>query len=94
MKKYLVYFKNKFILATTIFAIYALFLDDNDIFSMISHARKLNRLQASKELVSEKLSSIRHTLHQLKYSSELERYAREQKFFKKDNEDIFVITNE
>jgi hypothetical protein len=94
MKKYLVYFKNKFILATTIFAIYALFLDDNDIFSMISHARKLNRLQASKELVSEKLSSIRHTLRQLKYSSELERYAREQKFFKKDNEDIFVITNE
>ena len=94
MKKYLVYFKNKFILATTIFAIYALFLDDNDIFSMVSHARKLNRLQASKELVSEKLSSIRHTLRQLKYSSELERYAREKKFFKKDDEDIFVITRE
>ena len=94
MKKYLVYFKNKFILATTIFVIYALFLDDNDIFSMVSHARKLNRLEESKELVSEKLSSTRHTLNQLKYSSELERYARENKFFKKDDEDIFVITRE
>lgn len=94
MKKYLVYFKNKFILATTIFVLYALFLDDDDIFSMVGHARKLNRLEASKELVSAKLSSIRHTLHQLKYSSELETYAREEKFFKKDDEDIFVISKE
>ncbi len=94
MKKYFVYFKNKFILATAIFVIYALFLDDNDIFSMVSHAQKLNRLEASKELVSERLTSIRHTLRQLKYSSELERYAREKKFFKKDDEDIFVITKE
>lgn len=94
MKKYLKYFRNKFILATTIFVIYALFLDENDIFSMIGHARKLNRIEESKELVSKKLSGIRYTLKQLKYPSELERYAREKKFFKKDDEDIFVITKE
>ena len=92
MKKYLKYFRNKFVLATTIFAIYALFLDDNDIFSMISHTRKLNRLEASKIEVNEKLISLRSTLKRLKYSAELERYARENKFFKKDDEDIFVIT--
>ena len=88
------FFRNKYIFTTTVFLVFALFLDDNDIFSMVSHARKLNRLEASKELVSEKLTSIRHTLRQLKYSSELERYAREKKFFKKDDEDIFVITRE
>jgi cell division protein DivIC len=94
MKKYLNYFRNKFILATTIFVFYALFLDDNDIFSMVGHARKLNRIEESKEMVSKRLSGIRYTLKQLKYSSELERYAREKKFFKKDDEDIFVITKE
>ncbi len=94
MKKYLVYFKNKFILTGTIFLIYALFLDDIDLFSMISHSNKLRKLEAAKIEVSEKLRKTKYILRQLHYSSELERYAREEKFFKKDNEDIFVISYE
>lgn len=94
MKKYLVYFKNKFILTGTIFVFYALFLDDNDIFSMVSHANKLSNLQEAKIEVSKKLERTRFTLKQMRYTSEVERYAREEKFFKRDNEDIFVITYE
>jgi cell division protein DivIC len=94
MKKYLVYFKNKFILTATIFVFYALFLDDNDIFSMVSHANKLSNLEEAKIEVSKKLEKTRFTLKQMRYTSEIERYAREKKFFKRDNEDIFVITYE
>lgn len=94
LKKYLVPFKNKFILAGTIFIIYALVLDDNDLASMIGHASKLRKLEAAKEEVSKKLAKTRFTLKQLKYTSEVERYAREEKFFKRDNEDIFVVTYE
>ena len=94
MKKYLVYFKNKFILTSTIFVIYALFLDDNDIFSMVTHANKLSNLEEAKIEVSKKLERTRFTLKQMRYTSEVERYAREKKFFKRDNEDIFVITYE
>lgn len=94
LKKYLVPFKNKFILTGTIFIIYALVLDDNDLASMIGHASKLRKLEAAKEEVSKKLAKSRFTLKQLKYTSEVERYAREEKFFKKDNEDIFVVTYE
>ena len=74
--------------------LYALFLDDIDLFSMVSHANKLRRLEAAKKEVSIKLKKTRFTLRQLHYSSEIERYAREEKFFKKDNEDIFVISYE
>lgn len=94
MKKYLQYFKNKYILTSTIFVLYALFLDDNDIFSIISFKRKLNRIEDTKELVSSNLNKTRSTLKKLKYTAELERFAREEKFFKKDNEDIFVISYE
>ncbi len=94
MKKYLVYFKNKFILTGTFFLVYALFLDDIDLFSMIGDARKLNNIEATKLEVSTKLNKTRTTLKQLRYYSEIERYAREEKFFKKDNEDIFVISYE
>ncbi len=94
MKKYLVYFKNKFILTASIFVVYALFLDDNDIFSMVTHANKLSNLEEAKIDVSKKLQRTRFTLKQMRYTSEIERYAREKKFFKRDNEDIFVITYE
>jgi len=92
--KGLKYFKNKFVFTGVFFIVYSLFLDDNDLFSMISHQSKLNKLEASKEEISHKLKQTRFTLDQLKYTSELERYAREEKFFKKVDEDIFVVSYE
>ncbi len=94
MKKYLVYFKNKFILTSSFFFVYALFLDDIDVFSMINDANKLKNIETTKLEVTSKLVKTRTTLKQLRYYSEIERYAREEKFFKKDNEDIFVISYE
>lgn len=92
MKKYLLYFKNKFILTLTIFGIYFLFLDDTDIFSIVGHEIKLRNLKESKLETKEKLDSTTNLLKQLKYSSEIEKFAREKKMFKKDDEDVFVIS--
>lgn len=92
--KYLHYLKNKFVITGVVFFIYALFLDDHDIFSIISYKRKMQRIEVSKQDISEKYKNTKHTLDQLKYISELERYAREEKFFKKANEDIFVVSYE
>lgn len=74
--------------------IYTLFLDENDIFTIIRHNHKLNQLEHSKIEVSRDLLKARETLRELNSTSELERYAREEKFFKKDDEDIFVIFEE
>lgn len=45
----------------------------------------------AKQEVSRDLKKSQKTLRELNSKSELERYAREEKFFKKDDEDIFVI---
>jgi hypothetical protein len=74
--------------------LYFLFLDDTDVFTLINHNRKLNHLEASKLETSQKLDSTLTLLKRLRFSSELESYAREKKFFKKENEDIFVISRE
>lgn len=92
MKKYLLPFKNKYLLTFTIFLVYNLFLDDVDIFTVISQNSKLSKLHESKVLLSQDLNETKETLAQLRYDSELERFAREKKYFKKDNEDVFVIT--
>lgn len=74
--------------------VYILFLDDIDIFTIVNQNRKLNRLEESKMEVSQKLEITRNTLKKLKYISELESYAREEKLFKKENEDIFILSFE
>ena len=91
MKRILPYFKNKFILASTVFLVYILFLDDNDIFSVISRNSKLKELTSKKKAMINDLDKTTSILDKLKYQSEVEKYARENKFFKKDDEDVFVI---
>lgn len=94
MKKYANYFKNKFIFTTCLFLVYILFLDDVDIFTIINQNRKLGHLEASKIEIEAKLHKTKTTLKELKYASNLESYAREEKLFKKDDEDIFIISYE
>ena len=49
-------------------------------------------MKEEKALVEAKLVKTKNTLDKLRYTSELEAYARENKLFKKDDEDIFIIT--
>jgi hypothetical protein len=91
MKKALSFLKNKFILATVIFVVYALLLDDNDIFNIIGQRSKLSAVQAEKARFEKDLEQTRTTLKKLENRSEVERFARENKLFKKDDEDVFVI---
>lgn len=92
--RFLLPFKNKYILTITLFVVYALFLDDEDMFTLISQNSKLSKIQSEQRIMDKKLDETTKTLKQLDKSSALERYAREEKLFKKDNEDIFIISYE
>lgn len=92
MKKYLIPFKNKYILALCIFMVYNLFLDEVDIFTIINQNKKLSELRSAQSEMSLKLKETKYILSQIKDLSYLEKLAREDKLFKKDDEDIFVIT--
>jgi hypothetical protein len=74
-----------------LFVAYGLFLDENDIFTIISQRSKLHQLEAKTDEYRGKYTETKTTLDKLKYISEVERFARENKFFKKDDEDVFVI---
>lgn len=85
------YLRNKFIITLIVFFIYSLFLDENDIFTMISNTKKLSQLEDKKTEINQELISTTETLKKLKSRSEVERFAREKKYFKMDDEDVFVI---
>jgi cell division protein DivIC len=94
MKRFPAFVKNKYFIAIIVFLIYFLFLDDLDIITIISQKRKLSKLETQRDLLAEDLKETKKTLKKLKNIDYLEAYARSEKFFKKDDEEIFVITFE
>ena len=86
------YFKNKYWVTIFVFLTYVLFLDELDIFSIIIQKKKLIELEIQRDDMKSQLLSTRATLRKLNKINYLESYARSQKFFKKENEEIFVIT--
>ena len=91
MIKALRYLKNKYILTIVIVGVYTLFLDDADVFTIIRQRIKLSKLKAEKEQLETKLEETQEILGKLNSLEALERFAREEKMFKKDDEDIFVV---
>ena len=86
--------KNKFLLTFIVFATYLVFLDDNDIFYIFKQKDKLDQLKGQNDDMKIKLQKTRLDLEKIKELDYLEAYARQEKFFKRKDEDIFVITND
>jgi cell division protein DivIC len=90
--KFLSWIKNKFLITSVVFVLYALLLDDWDIFHLVKQNIKLKELNQQREATKVKLIQAQSTLKKLQTTSGLEDFAREEKFFKKNDEDIFVIS--
>ena len=86
------FLKNKYVLTIFVFIIYALFLDDTDVFSLVHNLNKRSELSTQNNSMKKQLTETQRTLRQLHNINNLETYARSKKFFKKENEEIFVIT--
>jgi cell division protein DivIC len=93
IKKIIIIFRNKYILALTVFAILMLFIDHNDIFNQLDRTKQLNELLISKKFYQQQIDQTKKNLADLQNNSAaLEKYAREKFLLKRDNEDIFVVS--
>jgi len=70
---------------------YLLFLDDMDVFSMISNLRKRSTLTEQNKVMHQKVLDSKAILNRLNKTQYLEHYARSAKYFKQKDEEIFVI---
>ena len=92
MNKIFPLFKNKFVLTSVFFVVYIMFIDDNDVFFIANQQNKLNDLKVRHTKIKSELGKTKHRLNKVDDLDYLEAYARQSKFFKKDNEEVFVIT--
>jgi cell division protein FtsB len=86
--------RNKYALTLMVFIVWMFFFDDRDIITTHFRYRKeLNDLEKSKAIYTQKIEETRQELEKLQNDPNiLEKYARERYRMKKDNEDLYIIS--
>jgi len=85
-------FKNFYFIAGSIFLIWMLFIDGNDLISQWRLSSKYNDLLKEKAYYQEKIKEVEMDREGLMSDDELlEKFARERYLMKKESEDLFVI---
>ena len=87
--------KNKYILTLIVFLVWIIFFDQNNLTDRVRQMKRNDKLEQEKEYYLDKIKEDSTKLHQLKTDIEnLEEFAREEYFMKRDNEDIYIIVEE
>lgn len=85
--------KNKYLISLLVFGLVILFFDKNDLFTQANRRQQLRDLEESKAHYTREIEAERKELEQLKSNpAKLEQYAREKHLMKKDNEDLFLVS--
>lgn len=87
------FLKNKFFISFAAFCVVVLFLDKNDFFTQYERRKELRELQQSKKHFTAKIATERKELQALETNpAAVEKVAREKYLMKKDNEELFLIS--
>ena len=89
--KFFKLFSNIYILITTVFFIWILFLDSNSVVVNIKLKSQINDLENKINQLQKEIEIDKKLIATLKNLDSLEKYGREKHFMKKQNEEIFII---
>ena len=88
-------FRNKYILTLLVFIVWLLIFDRNNLIDRGKYLRALDEMESEKIYYLEKIRHDSARLYELKADADnLEKFAREQYLMKKENEEVFVFTDE
>ncbi|WP_310554420.1 septum formation initiator family protein [Flavobacterium sp.] len=82
---------NKYVLVSLFFVVWMLFLDN---YSYLDHRllnKEVSELEDNKTYYQDEIKKDNSQIKKLKNPAEIEKYAREKYFMKKDSEDIYII---
>ena len=95
MRRFLHLFKNKYFLVSSVFLVWMVFFDRNDLFSQYEYHQQVSKLKQERDFYQKETAKVHQDLDELTSNKEkLEKFAREKYLMKKDNEDVFVIVKD
>ncbi len=81
----------RYVLATLFFIVWILFLDNYSYFDQRALNNQINALKDNKNYYNIEILKDKQSIKNLKNPSQIEKYAREVYFMKRDSEDIYII---
>lgn len=85
---------NMYVLVLTLFVIWMAFFDTNSLLIHLELKKEINKLEQQKAFLKDEIEKDKKVLKKLSNEDELEKFAREEYYMKKDNEEIFLIEYE
>jgi len=92
MEKFYRVIKNKYFIASFFTLLYVLLLHDTDLATLNARKKRVGLLELEIERKKIEISDLKVSLNELSNIQSLEKFGREKYFFKKDNEDLFVLS--
>lgn len=93
-KKWFAIVSNVYVLVLTIFVIWMVFFDTNSLLIHLELRKEIKKLEKQQEFLREEIAKDKKIIDKLSDPEELEKFAREQYYLKKKNEEIYLIEYE
>lgn len=93
-KKWFKIATNTYVLVLTVFVIWMTFFDTNSFLIHRKLQQEIDKLEEQKQFLKTEIDKDKETLKKLSNPKELEKFARENYYLKKDGEEIFIIEYE
>lgn len=94
MKKKISFLKNRYVISSGIALVYILLLHNTDIFTVIHRNKNVTALENEINRKQQEIVKVKEQIESLQDIRSLEKYARENYYFKKDDEELFILSFE
>lgn len=85
---------NKYFLILLVFVAWMFYFDANSFFVHKELSDEIKELENNKEYFQNEISGDKEFIEKLKDEDQMEKFARETYYLKKENEEIFIIEHE
>jgi cell division protein FtsB len=82
---------NRYIIVLVFFAVWMLFIDNTSYMEHRILNKQLNELEDNKKYYQDEIHKDDENIKLLKNPDQIEKYAREKYYMKRDSEDIYII---
>ena len=94
-RKFIQFFKNKYVLTGVSFLLWILFFDHNNFFRYLDYRNELDDIKQKKTYYQDQIQKTRKDVELIKTNPLwLEKIAREQYLMKRNGEDIYISNEE
>ena len=93
-KRWFAIISNIYVLVLTVFVVWMVFFDTNSLLIHMELRKEIRKLEKQQDFLKTEIAKDKKIIEKLSDPRELEKFAREEYYLKKKNEEIYIIEYE